>query len=103
MTRKRRPSPQTRTVLAALLGGSGQWRYGYELSKETGLASGTLYPAMMRLADRGFLETKWETSIEGRPPRHLYRLTTSGAAYARDAGSERSDVPSHLRPVAEIP
>ncbi len=85
MTGARRPSEQTRQVLARLLDDPGQWRYGYALAKETGLASGTLYPVLMRLADRGYLETKWETSREGRPPRHLYRLTNAGATYARDA------------------
>jgi DNA-binding PadR family transcriptional regulator len=35
------------------------WRYGYELSRETGLKSGTLYPILMRLAKFSLLETKW--------------------------------------------
>jgi PadR family transcriptional regulator len=84
--RKRRPSAQTRAVLAALVGERDRWRHGYELSKETGLASGTLYPLLIRLADRGYLESKWEESdARGRPPRHLYRLTAVGRQYAADA------------------
>ena len=96
MARTRRPSQQTRQVLVRLLDDPGQWRYGYELAKETGLASGTLYPVLMRLADRGYLETKWETSREGRPPRHLYRVTNAGATYARDAAAASRAASSRL-------
>ena len=40
--------------------------------------------ACVRLADRGLLESKWEPAPDpGRPPRHLYRLTAKGSAYAR--------------------
>lgn len=77
---------QTRSLLAALMGIDG-WRHGYDLSRETGLKSGTLYPLLMRLADRGWLETRWEDSPEpGRPPRHLYRLTAEGRTQAVAAG-----------------
>ena len=42
-----------------------------------------MYPILMRLADRGLLETTWATDAEpGRPPRHLYRLTGTGLALA---------------------
>jgi PadR family transcriptional regulator, regulatory protein PadR len=42
-----------------------------------------VYPILMRLADRGLLETAWETDPPaGRPPRHLYRLTGPGRALA---------------------
>jgi DNA-binding PadR family transcriptional regulator len=59
------------------------WRYGYDIARQTGLRSGTLYPLLLRLAERGYLDTKWEQDPpQGRPRRHLYRLTTSGAAHA---------------------
>lgn len=62
-----------------------KWHHGYDLSRATGLLSGTLYPILMRLADRGFLEHKWSPPQEaGRPPRHVYRLTAKGAAHARE-------------------
>ena len=39
----------------------------------------------MRLADRGLLETAWDTDVPtGRPPRHLYRLTGPGRALAAE-------------------
>jgi PadR family transcriptional regulator len=61
------------------------WRYGYELGQEVGLRAGSLYPILMRLTDRGFLEATWEEPGDdrtGRPPRHLYRLNAAGQAYA---------------------
>jgi DNA-binding PadR family transcriptional regulator len=83
MTRHRSPSPQTRRLLAALLAQRVQWQHGYDLSEQTGLSSGTLYPILMRLSERGLLESRWEPSLhEGRPPRKLYRLNAEGAAYA---------------------
>jgi DNA-binding PadR family transcriptional regulator len=70
-------------VLKALHGHPAEWRYGYDLARETGLASGTLYPLLARLSDSGLLETRWEDDVpEGRPRRHLYRLTGDGAAVA---------------------
>jgi DNA-binding PadR family transcriptional regulator len=77
-------SPQTRLVLAALLEHATEWRHGYDLSKQTDLPSGTLYPILMRLAAQGVLEETWEPSdAAGRPPRHSYRLTASGVATSR--------------------
>ena len=82
-------SSQTRTVLAALLDKPLAWRHGYDLSKATGLKSGTLYPLLIRLSDQGFLESKWVTSDQpGKPPRHAYRLTLSGKALARSFDAE---------------
>ena len=82
-------SPQTRILLSALLGRTTQWRYGYDLSRETDLKAGTLYPILMRLADAGWLETRWEEPITaGRPPRHMYRLTVEGRLAARAAKKE---------------
>lgn len=77
-------SAQTRAVLAALLNHPSAWRHGYDLSRETGLKSGTLYPLLIRLADQGVLESEWRPSLTpGRPPRHAYRLTRKGAALAK--------------------
>src|SRR5438045_3088536 len=85
MPRKPNSSRQTRTLLAALLDRSRIWRHGYDLSKETGLRSGTLYPLLMRLSDQGLLEARWqEPERPGLPPRHVYRLTASGLALARE-------------------
>jgi DNA-binding PadR family transcriptional regulator len=85
VTRNRKSSSQALAVLAALIERPQRWRYGYDLSSDTSLKSGTLYPILMRLSDRGLLDSKWETrEREGRPPRHMYRLNMQGLAYARE-------------------
>ena len=99
MTRTRSPSPQTRRLLAALLAQRAQWQHGYDLSEQTGLSSGTLYPILMRLSDRGLLESRWEPSLhEGRPPRKLYRLNAEGVAYAIEHAGFDSVESQHLAP-----
>lgn len=70
-------------LLAALSGRAQQWRHGYDLMKETGLLSGTLYPLLMRMTDDGLVEAEWRDPAQpGRPPRHVYRLTAAGLALA---------------------
>jgi PadR family transcriptional regulator, regulatory protein PadR len=59
MARGRRPSPHTVAVLGALAAEPPAWRYGYELGLEVGLKAGSLYPILIRLADRGLLEAAW--------------------------------------------
>ena len=106
MQRNRPPSKQSALLLFALAKEPEAWRHGYELSLETGLKAGTLYPLLARLADRGWLEARWETTVPtGRPSRHLYRLTTTGlqetralAAAQRTSGLTR---PAPLRPQRE--
>jgi DNA-binding PadR family transcriptional regulator len=79
-------SAQTLLVLAALSAQPADWRHGYDLAKETELKSGTLYPILVRLADRGLVEARWEDGRPaGRPPRHLYRLSSEGLDRARAA------------------
>jgi len=79
-----RISRQTHRVLEIFLHAPNTWRYGYDVSQETELKSGTLYPILMRLADRKLLEATWESSTPGTPPRHLYRLTPAGLSFARE-------------------
>ena len=62
----------------------GGWKYGYDISQNTGLKSGSLYPILMRLAERGLLETHWQSVEDGKPPRHVYRLTLTGVQYIRE-------------------
>jgi len=86
----RRPSPQTVAVLHALADEPATWRYGYELGRQVSLPAGSLYPILIRLTDRGLLESTWESEPPpGRPPRHLYRLTEAG----RELAAETSPAP----------
>jgi DNA-binding PadR family transcriptional regulator len=86
--RDRAHSRQTRAVLSELLTDPAVGRYGYELARATGLASGTLYPILMRLEERRLLEAHWEFT-ESRP-RHVYRLTAEGLAVAQTCRAARS-------------
>src|SRR5918998_2893617 len=98
MPRPPHTSPQTLRLFTALLAEPSRWRYGYDLSRETGLASGTLYPILMRLADQKLLDPGWEPSDEpGRPPRHTYRLTADGVALAGERLARRATAESAAR------
>ena len=81
---KLRRSPQTVLVLSEFLQAPQDWKYGYDINRNTDLKSGTLYPILMRLAERKLLETRWETPEAGKPPRHMYKLTAGGLRYARE-------------------
>jgi len=78
-----RLSAETLLVLERFLERPTAWRYGYELSRATGLKSGTLYPILMRLEKYTLLEARWVTTEDGVPPRHTYRLTPNGLELAR--------------------
>ena len=89
MKRERRLSDQSISVLGALADKSGEWLYGLEIAAATELKSGSLYPILIRLDERGLLESKWlEPEKTGRPPRitakvveilgHAYRITPNG-------------------------
>jgi PadR family transcriptional regulator, regulatory protein PadR len=69
----------TAVLLKTILGGR---RYGFEIMESTGLASGTVYPALRRLELAGMIESRWEEEKQAaaaqRPPRRYYRLTRNG-------------------------
>ena len=68
-------------VLHALARGH---RYGFDLLEQTGLTSGTVYPALERLERRGFVRSRWEDAAraheEKRPPRRYFEVTAEGKA-----------------------
>ena len=85
MRRSRKPTPQTTAVVLALADNPSGWSHGYELCRQLGLKAGTVYPILMRLAERGQVETAWETDPpSGRPARHLYRLSGEGVRFAEE-------------------
>lgn len=73
--------------------------HGYEIAKqltEIGdsrllVAYGTLYRALSRLEEMGFLESRWEdpeiSVRENRPRRRMYSLTDVGATVVADANA----------------
>ena len=97
MARDRRPSKQMLALLEALSASAPQWRHGYDLMKETGLLSGTLYPHLLRMTDQGLVEAEWRAPAQpGRPARHAYRLTAKGLALASAAASAPLAAPRML-------
>lgn len=101
MPRKPNSSRQTCALLAVLLSRSKAWRHGYDLSKETGIKSGTLYPLLVRLSKQDLLEACWQDAgRSGLPPRHCYKLTASGLALAQEQA--RSEAASTLADCAGI-
>ncbi len=83
MTRQRSLSPAARRVLQALTDAGPAGRHGYDLCREAGIKSGTLYPLLMRLEAQGYLAADWQVvDMPGRPPRHVYRLTAEGRTLA---------------------
>ncbi len=104
MARKKHLSLGTIHVLHALARGR---EYGFDIMEETGLGSGTIYPALDRLERLGFARSEWEDALiareEKRPPRRYYRITPEGARELQEA-MERNrslapvDLEPHLRP-----
>lgn len=66
-------------VLHALARGH---RYGFDTLEQTGLTSGTVYPALERLERLGHARSSWEDADtahrEKRPPRRYYEITPDG-------------------------
>jgi DNA-binding PadR family transcriptional regulator len=93
-------------VLKVFLEDPGQPRYGFELMKLTGTASGSLYPMLARLERAGWLSRGKEDidpRAAGRPARANYTITGAAATAARiqlAALSEqfRPPAPGRLRP-----
>jgi PadR family transcriptional regulator, regulatory protein PadR len=83
---------QTLDVLSAMLADPYQEWYGLELANASGLKTGTIYPALARLEQAGWVSSYWEDvdpGAVGRPKRRLYRLTGEGADAARAAVDEQ--------------
>ena len=98
MPRPTNVSTQTIRVLSQMLTRRNAWHYGYALARETGLRSGTLYPILIRLAENGWLETRWtQPDRPGVPPRHTYRLTNAGARAAAERVESRPHGQTVLR------
>jgi len=70
----------TTLVLQAIADGA---RYGFDIADRTGLQTGTVYPALRRLDDLGFVRSNWESERiarrEQRPARRYYEITKQGS------------------------
>jgi len=76
-----RLSLPTLRVLEGFLENPGEERSGADVHRSCGLASGSLYPILLRLESAGWFASRWEAvdpKSAGRPRRRLYRLTSTG-------------------------
>jgi PadR family transcriptional regulator len=79
--RPRRLSSAAEAVLEVMLEKPTDAHYGLELMSRTSRPSGTMYPLLRTLEQRGLIGSEWENidpSQAGRPRRMLYRLTGHG-------------------------
>jgi DNA-binding MarR family transcriptional regulator len=85
---KPRITGPTLKVLGQLMGAPIAGLAGADISKETRISSGTLYPVLFRLEKAGWLTSEWEEvnpSAVGRPRKRLYQLTSLGAQESKAA------------------
>jgi PadR family transcriptional regulator, regulatory protein PadR len=91
---------QTLQVLQVLLTDPLDEHYGLEISRDSGLPTGSIYPILTRLENAGWVTSAWEDideSRQGRRRRRYYQLTTQGAQLA---GRKIEDAQHMLSPRA---
>lgn len=57
---------------------------GADICNATKLMSGTVYPLLFRMEEKGWLLGTWEQTEEGKQPRKVYVLTRPGLDRGRD-------------------
>lgn len=91
-------------ILEAVARGVG---HGFDIMDETGLPSGTVYPALSRLERDGLVSSRWESAKlahqEKRPPRRYYELTPEGRERLSEALLLYKDLARSLRKLAREP
>ena len=95
-----RMSAQTLKVLATFLSQTHNEFAGSEIARLVRIASGSLYPILIRLEEAKWLESRWEDGdpVEmGRPRRRFYRMTALGA---RRASEELQEMKSAIGELA---
>ena len=79
------------------------YRHGFDIMTITGLASGTVYPALRRIEGAGFVVSKWERSNiaqqQQRPPRKYYEVSKAGRTALAEA-RQRFRLLAQLEPLA---
>jgi PadR family transcriptional regulator, regulatory protein PadR len=88
-----RLTAQNLKVLGLLISRGDEEISGAEIAKATGLASGTLYPILLRLEQAKWAKSRWEAGDPSelkRPRRRLYHITAEGTRQAQAALRELS-------------
>jgi PadR family transcriptional regulator PadR len=80
--------------------------YGYTVMEITGLASGTIYPALRRMERDRLIRSHWERQSVAdaalRPSRKYYKLTRAGEL-TLEASRKRYPLLAKLAPAEEVP
>jgi DNA-binding PadR family transcriptional regulator len=83
------PSSLSHAGTAVLQAVAQGYQHGFDIIRISGLPSGTVYPALRRLEDAGYLTSRWEEALvaqdEKRPPRKYYEVTKLGQSALADA------------------
>ena len=73
-------------ILQAVASG---YLYGFDIIDITGMPGGTVYPALRRLQEAGYLVSRWEkqslAETQPRPARKYYDLTREGQQVLAEA------------------
>ncbi|HEX6322840.1 MAG TPA: PadR family transcriptional regulator [Vicinamibacterales bacterium] len=84
--RTRRLGLGTIAILQALEGRKG---FGFDIMDVTGLTSGTVYPALERLEELGYVRSRWEDDAiahrDARPARRYFEITQQGSRALAEA------------------
>ena len=102
----RRTYALVQVALALIADATGR-HWGYELSKQSGVRSGVMYPILQRMLIEGWLEDGWEDQVQvgraKRPPRRYYKLTDEGKlALGALVAEARRDARFAPRPARQI-
>ena len=91
MSKEREPAltKQTMLALSLLMSAPDRGVAGSVLAAESRLASGSLYPILLRLKEARWIKSEWEGGDDGRRPRRrLYSMTPLGIRRARQEATE---------------
>jgi PadR family transcriptional regulator, regulatory protein PadR len=82
--------PFLKTITVFINSPSRQYS-GADICRETKLFSGTVYPLLYKLEEKGWIKGAWEEidpHKEGRPKKRLYQITSSGVVHGRKLVTE---------------
>jgi DNA-binding PadR family transcriptional regulator len=80
---------QTQAVLKLLFDNQEGQHYGLEIAKGVELATGSVYPILIRLEQAGWITSRWENidpTVAKRRRRRYYQITEAGAQKASEYG-----------------
>src|SRR5882724_453416 len=89
MQKEREPALTKQTMLVlSILMGTADAVAGSAIAAQSHLASGSLYPILIRLEKAGWIKSEWEDGDGPKPRRRLYSVTALGSRRARQEATE---------------